>query len=213
MRNRIAMTGRDRPAKPAEDLAEAAKYIQSRGWSVGKGGSFSVLLARKPVRLCITSTADPGTDLDETNFLEIDDDAEILHGFGRPADETLLHLTVYRNRPRARCLLFSRSVAGTVISDRCFTDGAVSFRGYEALCGLSGVTTHEATETVPIIENSRDFIALSHVLENVLIEQKNVHGVLVRRNGLYTWGETVEEAKRNVEIFEFLFEVMLRGGA
>lgn len=206
------MNEHGRPPNPVDDLAEAASYIRRRGWSVGKGGSFSVLLARKPVRLCITSATDPYIDLDETNFLEIDDDAEILHGFGRPADETLLHLTVYRHRPRARCLLFSRSVAGTVISDKFFTDGAVTIRGYEAMCGLSGLNSHDSPETIPIIENSRDLLALSHVLENVLIEHQNIHAFLVRRNGLYTWGETVEEARRNVEIFEFLFEVLLRGG-
>ena len=28
--------------------------------------------------------------------------------------------------------------------------------------------------------------------------------------GLYTWGESVTEAKRHIEIFEFLFEVLGR---
>jgi len=37
-----------------------------------------------------------------------------------------------------------------------------------------------------------------------------VHGFLIRRHGLYTWGRDLQEAKRQVEIFEFLFEVMGR---
>lgn len=197
---------------PEQLLIDTRKDFYDRGWNAGSGGSFSVLLARKPARLCITAAGSGGGELDETSLLEIDDDAEILHGFGKPADETLLHLSVYRHRPRARCMLFSRSVAGTVISEKFFIDGAVTLRGYEALCGLSGVNSHDSAETIPIIENARDLLALSHVLENVLIEHQNIHAFLVRRNGLYTWGETVEEARRNVEIFEFLFEVLVRGG-
>ncbi|MDM7921004.1 MAG: methylthioribulose 1-phosphate dehydratase [Pyrinomonadaceae bacterium] len=206
------MSGRKLSPKPADDLADAARSIRSRGWSVGSGGSFSVLLARKPVRLCITSAAGNGAEFDETNLLEIDDDAEIIHGFGRPADETLLHLAIYRRRPRARCILFSRSVAGTVLSDKHFVDGGVAIRGYEAQCGLPGVASHEETVTVPIIENSRDYVALSHVLENVLIDQPQLKGFLIRRHGFFTWGETVEDTMAQLEIFEFLFEVLLRSG-
>ncbi len=36
------------------------------------------------------------------------------------------------------------------------------------------------------------------------------HGFLIRRHGLYTWGRDVHEARRHVEIYEFLFEVLGR---
>lgn len=162
------------------------------------------------MRLCITAAGNEKGTLDETNFLEIDDDAEILQGFGRPSDETLLHLTIYRLRPRARCILYSQTVAGMILSDKNFVDGAISVSGYEVLKGLSGVNTHEHTELVPIVENSQDQIALSHVITNVLLENPNIHGIYIRRHGLFAWGETVEEARRHVEIFEFLFETLER---
>jgi len=78
------------------------------------------------------------------------------------------------------------------------------------LKGLSGVKTHTHKESVPIIENSQDYIALSHVIDTVIKENKGLHGIYLRRHGLYTWGENVAEAKRHVEIFEFLFEVLGR---
>jgi methylthioribulose-1-phosphate dehydratase len=40
----------------------------------------------------------------------------------------------------------------------------------------------------------------------------DVHGFLVLRHGLYTWGRSVAEARRHVEIFEFLLEVLWRSG-
>jgi methylthioribulose-1-phosphate dehydratase len=36
------------------------------------------------------------------------------------------------------------------------------------------------------------------------------HGFLIRGCGLYTWGRDLDEARRHVESFEFLFEVVGR---
>ena len=192
---------------PTQELTEAGREFYDRGWALGTSGNFSILLARKPLRLCITSAGNEKATLDETNFLELDDDAEILQGFGRPSDESLLHLTIYRLRPRARCILYTHSVWGTILSDLMYVDGAITLHGYEVLKGLSGVETHDHTEVVPIIENSQDQIAQSHVLQNVLLEAGDIHGIYIRRHGLFAWGETVAEARRHGEIFEHLFEV------
>lgn len=196
---------------PTQELTETGREFFRRGWARGACGNFSILLARKPLRLCITAAGNEKGTLDETNFLEIDDDAEIVQGFGRPSDETLLHLSIYRLRPKARCILYSQTVWGTLLSDKYYVDGSIAMHGYEALKGLSGVVSYEHTEHIPIVENSRDQIALTHVIENVLLESPAIHGIAIRRHGLYTWGETVEEARRNIEIFEFLFEVLGRG--
>ncbi len=204
------MPENSQPLSPTQELTETGREFYRRGWARGAGGNFSVLLARRPLRLCITAAGNEKGTLDDTNFLELDDDAEILQGFGRPSDETLRHLSIYRLRPRARCILYSQTVWGTMLSDRFFVDGSIEMQGYEVLKGFSGVTTHEHTERVPIVENSQDQIALSHVIENVLIENPSIHGIYIRRHGLYAWGETVEEARRNIEIFEFLFEVIGR---
>ena len=204
------MAPKDKHSSPTDQLAETGQEFYRRGWALGTSGNFSVLLARKPMRLCITSAGNEKAALDDTNFLEIDDDAEILHGFGKPSDETLLHLSIYRLRPKARCVLFSHSISGTILSDAFYVDGAVRIKGYEVLKGLSGVDTHEHTEVIPIVENSQDRLALSHVIENVLLENTSIHGIFLRRYGLYTWAETVEQARRQVEIFEFLFEILER---
>ena len=196
---------------PTRQLAEAGREFYRRGWALGTSGNFSVLLARKPLRLCITPAGNDSGTFDSTNFLEIDEDAEILQGFGRPSEETLLHLSIYRLRPKARCILYSHSVWGTILADRLYADGGIKLSGYEVLKGLSGVTSHEHIETIPIIENSQDHIAQSHVIENVLHDGGDIHAIFIRKHGLFTWGETVEETLRHVEIFEHLFEVLERG--
>lgn len=192
------------------ELAEAGQEFYRRGWVLGTSGNFSALLARKPLRVCVTASGLEKGKLDETNFLELDDDAEILHGFGKPSAETLIHLTIYRFLPKARSILHTHSVWGTILSDHFFEQGAINIEGYEMLKGLAGVTTHEHRERVPIVENSQDYVALAHVIENVIRENEGIHGIYLRRHGLYTWGETVADARRHVEIFEFLFEVLGR---
>ncbi len=196
--------------KHSEELADAGREFYRRGWVLGTSGNFSMLLARKPLRICVTASGIEKGKLDETNFLELDDDAEILQGFGKPSAETLLHLTIYRFMPKARSILHTHSVWGTILSDVFFEQGGIEIEGYEMLKGLAGVTTHEHKEKVPIVENSQDYVALAHVIENVVRENDGIHGIYLRRHGLYTWGETVAEARRHVEIFEFLFEVLGR---
>ena len=195
---------------PRRELADAGREFYRRGWVLGTSGNFSMLLARKPLRMCVTASGMEKGNLDETNFLDLDDDAEILQGFGKPSAETLIHLTIYRFLPKARSILHTHSVWGTILSDRFFEQGAIEIEGYEMLKGLAGITTHEHLEKVPIVENSQDYVALAHVIENVIRDNPDIHGIYLRRHGLYTWGESVSEARRHVEIFEFLFEVLGR---
>lgn len=196
-----------KPTSATDELALAGRELYKRGWLRGSSGNFSILLARKPMRLCITSAGDDIGHLDETNFLELDDDAEILQGFGRPSDGSLLHLAIYRMRPRARCILYSQSKAGILLSDRRYVDGALEVSGYETLTGIEGIDRFDQSARVSIIDNSTDHVALSHVITNVLSDDVSAVGIYIRRHGLYTWAETVKQARANIEILEFLFEI------
>ena len=69
------------------------------------------------------------------------------------------------------------------------------------------MATHEHVERVPIVKNSQDFNELTARLADALNEYREAHGVLLSRHGLYTWGESVAEARRHLEALEFLFEV------
>ena len=43
---------------------------------------------------------------------------------------------------------------------------------------------------------------------SMLTESPGAHAFLLRRHGLYTWGATLAEAERHVEILEFLLQAM-----
>jgi methylthioribulose-1-phosphate dehydratase len=191
-------------------LSECGAEFYRRGWVLGTAGNFSALIERSPMNICITASGNEKGGLTTGHFLEVDGDGKKTEGVGKPSAETLLHLAIYRLRPDAGSILHTHSVWGTILSDVHFENGAIEIEGYEMLKGLAGVTTHEHKESLPIVENSQDYIALSHVIENVLNDNPDAHGVYLRRHGLYTWGKNIAEAKRHIEIFEFLFEVLGR---
>jgi len=197
-------------SKSSADLADAGREFYRRGWVLGTSGNFSKLIARDPMRVSVTASGLEKGELDATSFLELDGDGKIVGGSGKPSAETGIHLTIYRARPGAGSVLHTHSVWGTILSDVFFEHGAIEIEGYEMLKGLSGVTTHEHREAVPVIANSQDYGQLAKTIEKLLAEQPEIHGFYLHRHGLYTWGETVSEARRHIEIFEFLFEVLGR---
>ncbi len=191
-------------------LSECGRDFYRRGWVFGTSGNFSARVSREPFRICITASGNDKGKLNETQFLEVDENTKVIGGDGKPSAETLLHLRLYDLIPDANSILHTHSVWGTILSDKFFEQGAIEIEGYEMLKGLSGVKTHEHCENVPIIENSQDYVALSHVVETVISENPQLHGIYLRRHGLYTWGKTISKAKRHIEILEFLFEVLGR---
>jgi methylthioribulose-1-phosphate dehydratase len=194
----------------AEHLADAAREFYRRGWVLGTSGNFSSLIEREPLEICITASGNEKGELTASHFLIVDENGAVASGDGKPSAEMLLHLAIYRLHANASAILHTHSVWGTILSDKFYEFGGIEIEGYEMLKGLTGVTTHEHLERLPVIENSQNYVALAHVVENTLRENASAHGVYLRRHGLYTWGASISEAKRHVEIFEFLFEVLGR---
>lgn len=191
-------------------MAEAAAEFYRRGWVLGTSGNFSALLERDPLRVCITSSGKEKGRLTADDFLEVGSDGSLISGSGKPSAETAIHLAVYDELEECSAVFHTHSVWGNLLSGRCFADGAIRIEGQEMLKGLAGVKTHEHREIVPVIENSQDYGFLSDAVRRTLAGNPGIHGIYLHRHGLYTWGETIGDAKRHIEIFEFLFEVTAR---
>jgi methylthioribulose-1-phosphate dehydratase len=187
-----------------DELCATARACHARGWVPATSGNFSV---RWGSRISITPTGLDKGMLVPRDLLEIDMNGSVLRGRGRPSAETSLHTVIYRERAHARSILHVHTVWNTLLSGRFAGEGNVRLSGYELLKGLAGVTTHEHTECVPIIANTQEYAALAEEFSQVLRENPDAHGVLLSRHGLYTWGESVAEARRHLEALEFLFEV------
>lgn len=191
----------------ATEIAEIGRQCYARGWSLGTSGNFSAVVSRDPLRLAITASGVDKGNLTAGDIVEIDQHGRVVAGTGRPSAEASLHLAIARARG-AGAVLHTHSIWSTILSD-ADKDG-LGIEGYEMLKGLDGVASHEHSEWLPILENTQDWAAAAPQVQRILSEHPNSHGFLIRRHGLYTWGRDLAAARRQVEVLEFLFEVMGR---
>jgi methylthioribulose-1-phosphate dehydratase len=188
----------------AEALCAAARYCYARGWVPATSGNFSV---RDGEGILISpSGLDKGL-MTPADLLQTDLYGQVADPAKKPSAETALHVVIYGERPGTAAVLHVHTIWNTILSGTFAGRGHVSLRGYELLKGLSGVTTHDYEERVPILENTQDYDALAAELAAALGKFDTAHGVLLSHHGLYTWGKSVAEARRHLEALEFLFEV------
>jgi methylthioribulose-1-phosphate dehydratase len=198
-------------ASLAAAMAEVGAAFHARGWLLGTSGNLSVVLGREPLRLAITQSGVDKGALRPQHILTIDETGAVRNGKGHASDESGLHLAIVRRRP-AGAVLHTHSVWSTLVSEAHAAEGGVHIEGYEMLKGLAGVRSHDHREGIPILANSQDYAGLTAEVERTLDRHPGAHGFLLHRHGLYTWGRDLQEAKRHVEILEFLFEVRGRQG-
>ncbi len=191
-------------------LCGVVRELGAQGWCQGTGGNFSVTVSRDPMRLLITRSGADKRHLGPADLMLVGEDAGPASGeTGRPSAETALHCRIVA-ATGAASVLHVHSVANTLLSEHFVEQGGFTLRGYEMLKGLSGVTTHEAEVFVPIFANSQDIPRLAEEVAKLLAGHPEKRGFLLAGHGLYTWGGSLAEAKRHVEIFEFLFELAAR---
>lgn len=196
-------------AEAVEELIAAGVDFHRRGWSLGTSSNYSVALGRDPVRLCITGSGFDKGRLKPGQFVVVDGEGNRLdERHPKPSAETLLHTLLVREAG-AGAVLHTHSAWGTVLSAAAVRRGFLEISGYEMLKGLAGITTHESTARIAVVPNTQDIRGLAGELRPRLQSGDPAlrHGFLMSGHGLYTWGKDVAEARRHVEVLEFLFEV------
>ena len=197
----------------SRDIAAIGRRFYARHWVLGTSGNFSAVVRADPLRLAVTPSGAHKGKLSSSHLLEIDAQAKPVRGTrGTPSAEVALHLEIVRRRG-AGAVLHTHSVWGTMLSDAHAGAGVLEIEGYEMLKGLSGVSTHEHREAIPVVRNDQDMTRLARAVGDMLERGPAVHAFLLQRHGLYTWGATLAEAERHVEILEFLFETIAQTAA
>lgn len=197
-------------AQIASSLASIARDFHLRGWLVGTSGNVSAVVDREPLLLAISPSGVDKGELTHAQVLLIDEYSRVVSDHAaKPSDESPLHVRIVKERG-AGAVLHTHSIWNTILSDLHAVDGGVAIEGYEMLKGLGGVSTHEHREWLPIIENSQDMLSLADSIGDTLRKHKDAHGFLLRRHGIYAWGNDLPQAKRHIEILEFLLETLGR---
>ncbi|KAI9668846.1 MAG: Methylthioribulose-1-phosphate dehydratase [Alyxoria varia] len=140
-----------------------------------------------------------------------------------PSACTPLFMTAFRLR-NAGCCIHTHSqwaVLATLLLDRrghtnkpMYNDPNVfSISFIEQIKGIprgpdkEGNLGFEDTLRIPIIENTSKEEDLTEALQNAMIQWPDTYAVLVRRHGIYVWGDNVAQAKTICESLDYLFQL------
>lgn len=212
-----------------QDLIQIAHFCAVKGLVPATSGNFSARLENQEILISV-SGKDKATlaegDLMLVDFLgrakasnlkEDDENAEngIVQTSLKPSAETLLHTQVYKTFPNAKFIAHFHSSSSAVLSKVLLKQGikALKLEGFELLKALSGVSTHDHTEILPIFPNNQDIEKLADLIQPVIDKlansEKPLHAYLLAGHGLYTWGNTVRETIRHVDALNTLIESYL----
>lgn len=199
----------------AERLAAVVRQLNSSGHNPATSGNYS-FRATSPEYCLVSESGVDKSAFAATHFLPVSYDTARLHptveGSGRRSSaETAVHVSIYR-ATEANCVLHSHLLEGLWFADLYPDQPVVFLEGMELLKGFKDVTTHDTRVAVPTFPNTQDMDALARDIEAALAEHRPAYGLLLRHHGLYVWGGSVEEAKRHLEVFEYLFKYFLQKG-
>ncbi len=194
---------------PVEELISLGKAFYKRNWIVGTAGNFSAVVSRRPVSWAITRSGVHLGNLTGGDFTFLNKSCEPLDAAQPPVVESRIHWAIMSNTG-AGAVLQTHSVWSTILSDTYSQSGGLEIEGFEVLKSLSRVPAARPVEWVAILESSGDYAGLADNISRLLKRRPDMHAILLRKHGLYSWGATVQEAARHIEIFELLFEVMVR---
>jgi methylthioribulose-1-phosphate dehydratase len=201
-----------------ETLALVCQHAQgfyTQGWLQGTSGNLShrvalpvqPSVAEVPLSFYITASGLDKGCLTPADFIWATCDATpcLVAETRTPSAECLLHEAIYQYNPTANAIYHIHSPYWTLLSTTLgqLTHPTVfPLPALEMLKGL-GAKSHMEQHGLLTLPNSQYMPELVALLAPCW-QQLTVPGFVLQGHGLYTWGSTVFEAKRHVEIFEFL---------
>lgn len=195
-------------------LAKLVRDLNLTGHNPATSGNYSLRMTGLERYALVSESGIDKAQFQAENFLPVHTHDLKLHpqfqkSGRKSSDETDLHLAIYRST-HANCVLHSHLLEALLFADLYPAQEIIKITGMELLKGFKNITTHESTVEMACFENTQDIYGLSQKVEKVLKANSQIYGVMLRQHGLYVWGETVKEAKRHLEVFEYLFKYFLQ---
>lgn len=191
----------------ADTLASHVRELGEAGWTPATSSNFSIRVDAR--HALITVSGRDKRKLGADDLMVIDFDGQPVGTALRPSAETLLHTQLYRRFPKTACVLHTHSLAQTVASRVFARQGYIDFRDYELQKAFHGTSTHEGVMRVPVFANTQHMPALAAQVEAAL-DAGPLWGYLIEGHGLYAWGDSLADARRHLDAFEFLLQCELK---
>ncbi|KAI3401667.1 hypothetical protein diail_9331 [Diaporthe ilicicola] len=227
----------DNPDHPANLIPSLCAKFWTLGWVTGTGGGASirddehVYIAPSGVQKELMKPSDlyvlslPQTLAKHREAAAGDGDGPIrpssrvyLRSPARfkPSQCTPLFLSAFTRRG-ARCCIHTHSAHAVLVTLILEQQGGSEFRinNIEQIKGFArsyphaevGNLGYHDTLRIPVIENTAHEEDLTEFLEEAMDRYPDAYAVLVRRHGVYVWGNSVEQAKGQCESLDYLFQI------
>lgn len=192
---------------PRQTIVELCRRFYAQGWASGTGGGVSI---RQGERVFYAPSGVAKELMDPSDIFECRLDGSCV---AAPADSSLklsacapLFQSVYELRD-AGAVIHSHSIHAVMATLICGREFRVS--QLEMMKGIRGVGFYD-TMIIPVIENTAYEEELVDRLRLAIKAYPSAYAVLVRRHGVYIWGQDWLEAKRHAECYDYLFDAAVR---
>jgi len=187
-------------------IVSVGRWLDGKGWAPATAGNYSLRLGDG--RIAITVSSRHKGRLTDADVMTVDPDGNPLDG-KKPSAETPLHCMIYRHMADAGAVLHSHSPQAVGLSRALAGADALLLEGHEMLKALPGITTHETTVRIPIVDNSQNMAEIEKAVLPALLAAGAVPAYLIRSHGLYGWGRDLAEAERVIEAIEWMIAAEL----
>ncbi|WP_276351532.1 methylthioribulose 1-phosphate dehydratase [Cohnella caldifontis] len=192
------------------ELSAVKADFASRGWFAGTGGNLSMRIggfSPESFHFAVTASGKDKTKTTPEDFLFVDQSGKPCEATRlKPSAETTIHCEIYR-LTGCGAIFHIHSVFNNLVSELFWERRAVPIDGVELIKALN-VWEEDAHIDIPIVSNFADVPRIVPEVTQRL--DPRIPGILLRKHGIYAWGEDAFAAKRHLEAFEYLFEYAYR---
>ena len=196
-------------------VAQLCECFYKTGWATGTGGGVSIRVGgpseNRPYRIFVAPSGVQKEDMVGDDVFELDMDRQVVVPPKTPnlrqSACTPLWYVVYKHVKSAMCVIHTHSMHAQLATllDPTEQSSVLRVTHLEMLKGV-GNHSYDSILEIPIIDNRPTEDQLADQLEQVIIKYPKCNAVLVRRHGVYVWGDSWEQAKAQCESFDYLFE-------
>ena len=182
------------------------------GWCTGTGGSISIKDLKRDVVYMAPSGVQKELMQPQDIFVLDPADGSPLHtppakdGVPAKLSECAPLFQSAYDLMGAGAVLHSHALEAVMVTLTCGDEFRIT--GLEMIKGIKGHAYHD-TLVVPVIENTPRECQLTASLQAAMKAYPNTYAVLVRRHGIYVWGDDWKAAKRHAECYHYLFKAYL----
>lgn len=196
-------------------VAQLCECFYRAGWATGTGGGVSIRVGgpseNRPYRIFVAPSGVQKEDLVGDDVFELNMDREVVVPPKTPnlrqSACTPLWYVVYKHVKSAMCVIHTHSMHAQLATllDPTERSDVLRVTHLEMLKGV-GNHSYDSILEIPIIDNRPTEDLLADQLESAILKYPKCNAVLVRRHGVYVWGDSWEQAKAQCESFDYLFE-------